>query len=160
MLRIPVAFFNVPRSLSLALLAGGALLMAGCNPGIKLVGKWELDSEKMRAKAEQEAGGNPLATLAAGMLSVVETEVEFKADGTFKGSASALGQLQTVTGTWRYSKTDGDDMVIAIKGERDAAEREVRVRFVDWDNIETEAPTGTQGVTGSGTFPFKRKKQE
>lgn len=93
------------------------------------------------------------------MLSVVEAQVEFKADGTLTGTAKALGQAQTVKGTWRYSKSEGDDMVVLVKRETDSAEREVRVRFTDWDHIEMESPIGTQGVTGSGAFPFKRVKK-
>jgi hypothetical protein len=148
------------RTLPLLLVALAGLCATGCSPGVKLVGVWQVDSDKLRAKVESEAGGNPLATLAAGMLSVVEAEVEFKADGTYVGTAKALGQSSSSKGAWRYVKSEGEDMVIAVKGEKDSAEREVKVHFVDWDHIEMAAPIGTQQVTGSGTFPFKRMKQQ
>src|SRR5688572_3401153 len=95
-----------PRIVLAALLVAMGCLLTGCSPGIKMVGTWEVDSEKLQADVAKEGGGNPLAALAAGMLSVVEAQVEFKADGSFTGTASALGQKRSAKGTWRYAKTD------------------------------------------------------
>lgn len=154
MFRRPSFRFLLPAT---ALTVG--LLLSGCSPGIKMVGTWEVDSEKLQADVAKEGGGNPLAALAAGMLSVIEAQVEFKADGSFTGTASALGQQRTAKGTWRYAKTDGEDMVLSIKGDNDPAERELRVRFTDWDHIQMVPPIDSGGPIGTGSFPFKRVKK-
>lgn len=147
------------RSLPFALVVAAGLLLMGCSPGVKMVGTWEVDSEKLQADLAKSAGGNPIATLAAGMMSVVEVNLEFKSDGKFAATAKALGQSRTSGGTWRYKETDGDVMVLSMKADDEAAEREVRVRFTDWDHLEMVPPVNTEAPTGVGTFPFKRIKK-
>jgi hypothetical protein len=124
-----------------------------------MVGTWEVDSEKLQADLQKSSGGNPIAALAAGMMSVVEVNLEFKADGKFAATAKALGQSRTSGGTWRYKETDGEFMVLSIKPDNEAAERELRVRFSDWDHVEMVPPVHSEGPTGVSTFPFKRVKK-
>ena len=133
-----------------------SLLLTGCSPGVKLVGAWEVDSEKLQADLQKSSGGNPLAAMTAGVLSMVEGKAEFNADGTFTVTASGLGATK---GTWQYSKMDGDDMVLALKGDNEPTGRELRVRFADWDHLEMPLPSGIQSAIGAKTFPFKRIKK-
>ena len=144
------------RSLPFLLVALAGLLLTGCSPGVKMVGTWEVDSEKLQADLAKNSGGNPLAAMTTGVLSMVEGKAEFNADGTFAVTASGLGATK---GTWQYSKMDGDDMVLAVKGDNESTERELRVRFADWDHLEMPLPSGIQSAIGAKTFPFKRIKK-
>lgn len=43
------------RSLLLVLIAAAGMLLSGCSPGVKLVGEWEVDGEKLRADVAKES---------------------------------------------------------------------------------------------------------
>lgn len=132
-----------------------ALALTGCNPAAKLVGKWEVDMDQAKAQVDQS---NPLAAFAAGMMSMMKVEMDFKADGTLTVGASVLGQSQTSTGSWKYVKTDGDAMVLSVKMEKDAQEREMRVKFKDEDHMEMAPPVGSD--QGQQALLFKRVKSD
>ena len=136
-----------------ALLA--AVVLPGCSPAQKLVGKWQMDTSKAVTQATE---GNPLAAaMAATMMSAMKFELDFQGDGNFAVSYNAFGQTGSESGSWRYLKSDGDVLVLMMKAKSDSAEREVRVRLVDDDHIEMVPPAGAAGETGKA-MPFFRVK--
>jgi hypothetical protein len=131
-----------------------ASLLTGCNPAAKVVGKWDADISG--AAAEAQKSGNPMAAMAAGMLSMFKLQAEFKADGTCAMNGSVFGQSIATAGKWRYVKSEGEVLVLAIKMDKEAAEKEVRVRFIDGDTLEMVPPTGAG--QGEQQLTFKRVK--
>ena len=130
-----------------------ALALTGCNPAAKVIGKWEVDMDQAKAQVDQS---NPLAALAAGMMSMMKVEMDFKADGGLAVNASVLGQSQSSTGTWKYVKTDGESMVLSVKMDNDPKEQELRVKFKDDDHMEMAPPVNNN--QGQQALPFKRVK--
>jgi hypothetical protein len=125
-------------------------LLVGCSPGSQLIGTWEVDTAKI-----QPAGGasNPLAAMASGMLSMVKVQTEFKADGEYAMTFSMLGQERSDHGTWRYDRTEGDDLVVKIKTSSVPNEQELRIHFIDREHLEMIPPgPATEGQA----MPFKR----
>jgi len=144
--------------LSRLLLAAVALTtmgLAGCNPAAKVVGKWEADFSKVAMPAENS--GNPLAAMAASMMSSVKLQLEFKSDGVLNITGSFFGQSNTSSGKWRYVKTDGSTLVLMVKAKDTDTERELRVNFLDNDNLEMVPPEGAPSQ-GNQKLPFKRVK--
>lgn len=139
----------------LASLALAAVLFGGCSPAQKLVGKWTVDTEK--AATSVTGDHNPLAAMAAGLMQAMQVEAEFKGDGGFSVTYNVLGQTGGESGSWRYLKSDGDALVLMMKANSNATEREVRVRFIDNDHIEMIPPAGAAADSGK-TLPFKRVK--
>jgi hypothetical protein len=139
-----------PRPLfALALLA--AVCLVGCgNPSAKLLGKWKMSGIG-------EAEGNPLAGMMAQMMKI---GFEFKADGSCISSIEALGQQQSATGTWRFVKSEGSDLVIALKMPPANKEGEVRISFQDNDHCSFVPPEGLDkgGGKSPGKLEFVREK--
>ena len=138
-----------PRLLAAALLA--ALCLTGCgNPSGKLIGKW-----KMSGISGTE--GNPLAGL---MTQMMKVGFEFKADGSCTSSVEALGQQQSATGTWRFVKSDGGDLVIALKMPPANKEGEIRISFQDNDHCSFVPPESLDkgGAKSPGKVEFTREK--
>jgi hypothetical protein len=141
-------------------MALAACILAGCNPAGKLVGKWEADFSGVQADVADT--GNPLAAMAAGMMSSVKLQSEFKSDGTCSVTGSFFGQANTTSGKWRYVKSDGDTLVLmvtmdGVAGGKSAPEKELRIKFIDHDTFEMAPPSGTAGQP-ERTLPFKRLK--
>ena len=104
---------------SLAILA--AVLLAGCSPAARLVGKWEVDAKPAAAPAD-----NPLAAaMAAGMQAMFKVDAEFKADGTCSASGTLFGQTFSKQGKWRYEKSDGGALVLQVQMDGDTTEARV-----------------------------------
>lgn len=143
------------RRVLLASLVLAASSLAGCNPAAKLVGKW--DADLSGAAAEVEKTGNPLAAMAAGMMSSVKLQTEFKADGTCTVTGSFFGQSNSTSGKWRYSKSEGDTLVLMVKMDKETTERELRVKFIDHDTFEMVPPVHAGGQAQK-SLPFKRVK--
>jgi len=144
--------------LSRPLLAGlvlTAALLTGCSPTAKLVGKWEADMSHVQAEIEKS--GNPLAGALAGMMSMMKIEAEFKADGTCSIGGSVLGKSGSNSATWRYVKSEGNVLVLMLKGDKNAEEKELRLSFIDNDHFEMVPPAGTGG---DQKLPFKRVKSD
>jgi hypothetical protein len=139
--------------LALAVLA--AIGLSGCNPAGKLVGTWEAN---IKQSADSASSSNPLGALAASMVSMVGGEVDFKPDGTFSASGRVLGQSFTKQGKWKYHNSEKDVLVIKVQLDGDETEREVRVMFLDNDQIEMVPPGMSDNPLAGGPIPFKRKK--
>ena len=130
-----------------------AIGLAGCNPAAKAIGKWEADFSKAVAPAEDS--GNPLAAMAASMMSSVKLQFEFKADGTCNITGSFFGQSNTSSGKWRYAKTEGQTLVLMVAPSGREEEQELRLDFLDNDHFEMVPPEGTGGRARQ-KLPFKR----
>lgn len=144
-----------PRSLTLiAVAVVAAVAMPGCSPASKLVGKWRLDTS---AATEQLSGGNQTAAALMNMAQALSIDIEFKGDGNVAVTGSVFGQPNTVQGTWRYVKSDGDTLVLMMKPNQASSETEVRVRFVDADRMEMVPPSWSSQMTGK-PVPFNRVK--
>ena len=141
--------------LSRPLLAGlvlAAALLTGCSPTARLVGKWETDMDQ--AKAQMDKSGNPLTgALLSGFLSAMKVEAEFKADGTCTIGGRILDYSTSNSATWRYVKSEGNVLVLMIKGNKNADEKELRLSFVDNDHFEMMS---RDGKGGGQNLPFKR----
>jgi hypothetical protein len=129
--------------------------LAGCNPAGKLVGKWEADFSSIKTEAAD--AGNPMAALAAGMMSSVKLQSEFKSDGTCSVTGSFFGQANTTSGKWRYVNSEGDTLVLMVTMDNGSKERELRVKFIDKDTFEMAPPVEAAGQAGK-TLAFKRLK--
>jgi hypothetical protein len=134
-----------------------AVACVGCSPAARLHGQWEVDTAKLQNELSGGNGG-PLAGLAAGFMSVADLEMEFNGDQTCSMTASILGRSKTASGSWRFIKTDGEALVIAVKQNESTDEREVRVRFIDNDHLEMASPMSMGDDAQSRTFPFVRVK--
>lgn len=145
------------RLTAILILAMAALACAGCDPGARLHGQWEVDAAGLKS-SQPQAADNPLAGLAANMLSLVQFQLEFKADGTCSATMGMLGQSKTVGGKWRFVKQDGDTITIAVKMEDSSAEREVSVKFADNDHLEMVPPVDSPGAAAGKTLSFVRVK--
>ena len=136
------------------LLGAAALLAAICctgcgNPSAKLIGKWTMSGIS-------GAGGNPLAGLMAQMINI---GFEFKADGSCVSNVEALGQKQSATGSWRFVKSDGNDLVISLKMPPANKEGELRVAFQDNDHCSFVPPQSVDnGGKSPGNVEFVREK--
>jgi hypothetical protein len=139
----------------LAALVLTACSLAGCNPAAKVIGKWEADFSQAMPAAEDS--GNPLAAMAASMLSAAKVQFEFKADGTCHATGSLFGQSGTTSSKWRYAKTEGKTLVLMVKEPGSDEEKEFRMHFTDNDHFEIVPPEGTP-VPGGQTVLFKRVK--
>lgn len=125
------------------------MLLVGCSPGSRLIGKWEVDT----AKLQPAEGGNPLAAMASGMLSMVKFQTEFKSDGQYAMAFSLLGQERSERGTWRYDRSEGEEIVVKVKTDSTPSEQEIRIHFTDTDHFEMIPPA----LASEGrTLPFKR----
>ncbi len=133
--------------LSLALLAA---LAGGCNPAAKAVGKWEVDVDKVQAGFPVIDKMKLFATLAASAS--VRVEVEIKSDGTWRDEFGLGSQTVSEGGTWRYSRTEGDTVVLLAKLSSGGDEREFKLTFVDDDHADAA------GLFGSQTIPIRRKQ--
>ena len=145
-----VAPMSSPRLLiAVGLLA--ALSLTGCgNPSAKLIGKW-----KMSGVSGTE--DNPLAGL---MTQMFKVGVEFKADGSCVSNVDVFGKQQSFTGSWRFVKREGNDLVIALKMPPGNQEGEVRISFKDNDHCSFIPPASLdkKGSSGSGQMDFVRDK--
>jgi hypothetical protein len=140
----------------LAFLVLAAIGLSGCNPAAKLVGKWDADFSS--ALADVERSGNPMAALAAGMMSSFKLQAEFKSDGTCTMTGSVFGQSISSRGKWRYVKSDGEALVLMVTMDKQPGEKEVRVKFRDNDTFEMVPPTDAGGPSPQ-QLTFKRVKQ-
>ncbi|ADB16204.1 hypothetical protein Psta_1529 [Pirellula staleyi DSM 6068] len=129
-------------------------VLTGCSPAAKLVGTWEVDIPA----AQEKLKGDPLALVAGPILSGLKLNLTFQGDGNCTVDGTFLGQSKTVKGSWRFVKEEGTTLLLMVKLENEASEREMKVVFVDNDHIEAIPPTGISPVGPALTFPFVRKK--
>jgi hypothetical protein len=148
---------EIPAMTSRLMLAAALVGLAatGCNnPAARLVGKWDVDFGQVQSQIE--GSGNPLAAMAAGMMSMFKMQAEFKADGVLNMSISALGQSKSVAGRWRYLKNEGEVLVLMVQMEKEAREQELRVHFTDRDHFEMVPPVSADGGE-KRALPFVRQ---
>ena len=139
------------RFLPLALTLLAALLLSGCSPAQKIVGKWELDIEKTMAEV---AGEGPMASMMAMAASQAKLEIEFRGDGNWSMHASTPGKSTQTEGSWRFVKAEDDTLVLMLKLNNESKENEMRVKVIDDNSIEF-APT-TTALMGAKALPFRR----
>ena len=113
------------------LLAAACFTGCGGSPSAKLVGKWKMSGLS-------GADDNPLA----GLFKLMNLSIEFKADGSCTMSIEGLGQTQSQIGTWKFVKSDGNDLVISMKLPPATQEGEVRIAFQDNDHCSFIPPAG------------------
>ena len=79
-----------------ALLALAAALLAGCNPAAKAIGKWEVETDKL--KLQLPAHGDNVAAAMLGSMSLfvqIRADLELKADQTWTCEFGAAGNVQS-----------------------------------------------------------------
>jgi hypothetical protein len=137
-------------------------LLTGCNPASKVIGTWDLQLEM----PEQPTGVGGLGGtyIPPALINAMKPKmnIEFKENGECIVEAYAGGQKAMARGKWKFVKTEKDEMLLKVtmpeaKEKEDQAERELKVRFIDHNNIETvPLPVGDDGWTGL-TMKFKRR---
>jgi len=139
-----------PRTLAAMASLAVALFLTGCgNPSAKLIGKWKMSGIS-------GTSDNPLAGLMAQMIKV---GFEFKADGSCVSNVEALGQQQSQTGSWKFVKAEGKDLIISVKMPPANKDTEVRIAFEDNDHCSFTPPEGIdQGGKSPGKVEFAREK--
>ena len=140
-------------SLLSLLLVFAALLCTGCNPAQKIVGVWEMDTQKSTAAL---AGSGPMAAMLSAMTSQLKMEIDFKADGKWSLQFSMPGTSTQSNGTWRFVKQDGQTLTLAVKAENETTEREMLVKMLDDNNIELMPPGIEAGPAAGKTMPMRR----
>jgi hypothetical protein len=130
-------------------------VLAGCNPEGKLIGQWEADFSGIKSEAAE--AGNPLAAMAATMMSSVKLQSQFNADGTCSVTGSFFGTANTTNGKWRYVRSEGDTLVLMVAMSGGDSERELRVKFIDHDTFEMASPVEATGQSDR-MLAFRRTK--
>jgi hypothetical protein len=144
-----------PRLLALALVLAVPVL-AGCNPAQKVIGKWDLEIEEPKEPAGGGGLGGTYIPPAIVSFMQLKRIIEFQEDGDCVVEVHAGGQTAKAKGKWRHVKTKGNEMVLKVKlGEAD--EKEVSVRFIDNNKIETvPLPAGEESWPDE-TVTFTRR---
>lgn len=152
-----------PRHLALALVLAAPLL-AGCNPASKVVGTWDMKLEEPEDPSGGAFGG---ARLPPAMINAMKPKmnIEFKHNGTCFVEAYAGGQKATGRGKWKYVKTEKDVMTLKVKmegpaddeGKTEYEEKELQVRFIDHNKIETVPLPLSEESWSEQTLTFARR---
>lgn len=149
---------NLVRTSSAALAVLLSLGLVGCggNAEKRLIGKWELDVDSVKDAAKSEAGDNPGAAIAMGMMDSMKVTLEFKEDNKMTASFSFGGMSKSQNGTWEVVSSSGNDVTIKTEvknsqtGKTDVDEGSLT--FIDDDTIETSPPAGSKMNVGKMTF--------
>ena len=122
---------NVRQIVNLLGVALVVVSLTGCGGSAKqnLIGKWELDMERLTKTDEASAQA---ANFAKGMLQMMKLEMEFKADGT--AAISMMGRQQT--GRWEVVKSSGKTVEIKLSKDGEEKAETVIVTFIDRNHIE------------------------
>ena len=130
------------RSLAIAMVLALPML-AGCNPASKVIGTWDMKTETPAQPAESGLG----TYVPPAILNAIKPKmnIEFKQNGKCVVEAYAGGEKAEGRGKWKYVKTEKDVVVIKVKMEghsdeeakTEYEEKELRIRFIDYNNIET-----------------------
>ena len=152
-----------PRCLALALVLAVPLL-AGCDPASKVVGTWDMKAEE----PQDPAGGSGLGTyIPPALLNAMKPKmnIEFKQNGSCVVEAYAGGEKAEGRGKWKYVKTAKDMMVLKVKmngfadeeKKTEYEEKELRVRFIDHNKIETVPLPVSEEPWTEQTLTFARR---
>ena len=148
-----------PRHFCLALVLAIPLL-TGCNPAQRVIGTWD-----MQIETPDLGGGISGARIPPALLNAMKPKmnVEFKENGNCTVEAYMGGQSATASGKWKFVKNEKDIAVIKVtlpnaKHKEDQAEKEIKLRFIDYNNIEMAVfPIGDDGWDDVTTMKFKRR---
>ncbi len=146
------------RLLALALVLALPLL-AGCNPASKVIGTWDMKTET----PEQPASSGVGTYIPPAILNAMKHKmnIEFKQSGNCVVESYAGVEKAEGRGKWKYVKTEKDVVVLKVKmnglsdkeAKTEYEEKEIRVRFVNYNTIETvplpvsEEPWDEQNLT-------------
>lgn len=128
-------------------------LLTGCSPASKLYGTWDVEVEDPEQVASGLGTRIPSAIVS---LMQLKRNIEFQDDGDCIVELKAAGQTEKAKGKWRLVKAEKDVLVLKVQMEG-AEEKEVRVRFLDRNKIETvPLPVGEETWTDQ-TVTFTRR---
>jgi len=152
-----------PRRLALALVLAVPLL-AGCNPASKVVGTWDMKAEEPQ---DPSGGGLGGTYIPPALLNAMKPKmnIEFKQNGSCVVEAYAGGEKAMGRGKWKYVKTEKDVVVLTVKmdglaekeGKAEYKEKELRVRFIDHNKIETVPLPVSEESWFEQTLTFARR---
>lgn len=125
-----------------------AACVLGCStdPSAKLIGRWEAELAPPTVDTESFGG-----KLQGAFLSLMKMTLEFRSDGKLSFAASVMGKESNVLADWKYLRSEGNVLVLAVG--RDGKSTETRVTVVDNDHIELIPPAG-----GPATEPLSFKR--
>jgi hypothetical protein len=128
-------------------------LLAGCSPSAKLYGTWDEDIEDPE---EVSTGLGTRIPTAIVSLMQLKRNIEFQDDGDCIVELKASGQTEKAKGKWKVVKAEKDALVLKIQLDG-GEEKEVRVKFIDKNTIETvPLPVGEESWTEQ-TVRFERR---
>jgi hypothetical protein len=154
-----------PRRLALAIVVSLSLF-AGCNPASKVIGTWDMQTETPAQPAESGAPGATYIPPALLNAMKPKMNIEFKQNGNCVVEAYAGGEKAEGRGKWKYVKTEKDVVVLKVKmqglsdeeAKTEYEEKEIRVRFIDYNNIETvPLPVANEEWDEHTKLTFKRR---
>ena len=146
-----------PRLLALALVLAVPLL-AGCNPAAKLHGTWDLEAEAPPDPAGGSGLGSTYIPSAIQSFMQLKRNIEFQEDGDCIVERKAGGQTEKSKGKWKWAKSEPGDVLILKVQLEGAEEKEVRVKFLDRNKIETLVlPAGKEESWTDETATFTRR---
>jgi len=130
-----------PRCLAVVLVLAVPLL-TGCSPSAKLIGTWDMKTEPV-----DPAGSGMGTYVPPAILNAIKHKmnIEFKQTGNCVVESYAGGEKAEGRGKWKYVKTVKDVVVLKVKmdglsdkeAKTEYEEKEIRVRFVNYNTIET-----------------------
>ena len=151
-----------PRCLAVVLVLAVSML-AGCSPSAKLIGTWDMQTEPVDP-AGGSLGG---ARIPPALLNAMKPKmnIEFKENGNCVVEAYAGGEKAMGKGKWKYVKTEKDAMVLKVKmdgvsdkeAKTEYEEKELRVRFIDHNKIETVPLPVSEEPWPEQTLTFARR---
>jgi len=152
-----------PRCLAVVLVLAVSLL-AGCSPSAKVVGTWDMKIEEPK---DPSGGGLGGTYIPPALLNAMKPKmnIEFKQNGSCVVEAYAGGEKAMGRGKWRFVKTEKDVMVLKVKMEgladkeskQEYEEKEIRVRFIDHNKIETVPVPISEQSWSEQTLTFARR---
>jgi hypothetical protein len=144
-----------PRLLALAIVLAVPVL-AGCNPAAKLHGTWDLETEAPPDGAASGVGTYIPSAIQSFMQ--LKRNIEFQEDGDCFVELKAGGQTEKSKGKWKWAKSEPGDVLVLKVALDGSEEKEVRVKFLDRNKIETLVlPAGEDESWTEETATFSRR---
>ncbi|MCI0361410.1 MAG: hypothetical protein L0211_23250 [Planctomycetaceae bacterium] len=134
-------------------------VLAGCNPAAKVIGTWDM---QLDAPDSSASGFGTYVPPAIQQAIKPKMNIEFKENGTCVVEAYVGGQKAEARGKWKYVESEKDVTTLKVtmpgaKEKEDQAEKEIKLRFIDHNNVEMVLfPIGDDGWEDL-TMKFKRR---
>jgi len=147
------------------LLIAGAVSVSGFYNPVrkKLIGKWDIAFEMTQTDLRKMGvTNNPVVGAAAqGVMKAMQAEmqIEFRDDDTVSMGMTTFGFFAGESGTWKASRGDSDQFVIAIQFDGAEKTTEWTIEFID-DNTFQMASSQDSRFPASQIVVFRRAQTD